>query len=213
MTADLEQRTADWFRARAGKATASRFKDVIAKRKDGKGYLSVRDDYAADLVVERLTGEPAQRLDTAAMSWGCEQEDEARRAYQSLRGVIVEDVGFVQHDTLQAGCSPDGLVDWDGLIEIKCPFNSRNHIETLTSGMPAEHMAQVQGQLWITGRDWCDFISFDPRMPPELQLYVQRINRDPGFIADLQAEVTSFLEQVGNQVEALKRLASERIAK
>jgi putative phage-type endonuclease len=213
MTTDLEQRSADWFRARAGKATASRFKDIIAKRKDGKGYLAARDDYVADLVVERLTGEPRPEITAKELAWGNEHQDEARRAYQSLRGVIVEDVGFVQHATLQAGCSPDGLVDWDGLIEIKCPFNSRNHIETLTSGMPAEHLAQVQGQLWITGRDWCDFISFDPRMPPELQLYVQRINRDPGFIADLQAEVTSFLEQVGNQVEALKRLASERIAK
>jgi putative phage-type endonuclease len=207
MTADLEQRTADWFRARAGKATASRFKDVIAKRKDGKGYLSVRDDYAADLVVERLTGEPAQRLDTAAMSWGREQEDEARRAYQSLRGVIVEDVGFVQHDTLQAGCSPDGLVDWDGLIEIKCPYNSAVHIETLLGGMPAEHMPQVQGQMWITGRQWCDFVSYDPRMPEPLQLYVQRIPADPKAIADLAFGISAFLKEVGSKVEALRRLA------
>ena len=125
-------------------------------------------------------------------------------------GVAVEQTGFVAHDTLLAGCSPDGLVDWDGLIEIKCPFNSANHIETLLRGMPDEHRAQVQGQMWITGRQWCDFVSYDPRMPEPLQLHIQRINRDPGFIADLEAKVTSFLQQVGTQVEALRRLAESK---
>jgi hypothetical protein len=101
-------------------------------------------------------------------------------------------------------------VDWDGLVEIKCPWNTANHIETLLNGMPAEHIPQLQGQMWITGRQWCDFVSYDPRMPAELQLHVQRIQRDPSFIADLEAKVTSFLQQVGTQVEALRRLAESR---
>ena len=202
----VTQRTADWFDARLGKATASKFKDAIATLKNGNA-AQAQIDYLTELVVERLTNTPAQRVVTAAMNWGTEQEPEARAAYERATGRIVEETGFVAHDTLLAGCSPDGLVDWDGLIEIKCPYNSAVHIETLLNGMPTHHTAQVQGQMWITGRDWCDFVSFDPRMPEALQLHVQRITRDPGFIADLEAKVTSFLQQVGNQVEALERLA------
>jgi putative phage-type endonuclease len=203
------QRDADWYAARIGKATASRFKDAIAALKSGAPAQAQRD-YATELVVERLTQQPAQRYATAAMQWGTEQEPAARAAYERHTGTSVEETGFVAHDTLLAGCSPDGLVDWDGLIEIKCPYNSAVHIETLLNGMPADHAAQVQGQMWITGRQWCDFVSYDPRMPAELQLHVQRIQRDPGFIADLEAKVTSFLQQVGTQVEALRRLAESR---
>ena len=203
------QRTADWFDARLGKATASRFKDAIATLKNGNPSQA-QLDYLTELVVERLTNTPAQRVVTSAMNWGTEQEPAARAAYERATGRIVEETGFVAHDTLLAGCSPDGLVDWDGLIEIKCPYNSAVHIETLLNGMPAHHTAQVQGQMWITGRDWCDFVSYDPRMPETLQLHVQRITRDPGFIADLEARITSFLHQVGNQVEALERLAESK---
>ena len=144
------------------------------------------------------------------MRWGTEQEAAARAAYERVTGISVEETGFVAHDTLMAGCSPDGLADWDGLIEIKCPFNTGVHIDTLLNGMPAEHAPQVQGQMWITGRQWCDFVSYDPRMPAELQLYVQRINRDPAFIADLERQVSEFLAEVGAQVEALRRLAESR---
>jgi len=204
-----DQRTEDWYAARLGKATASRFKDAIACLKNGNPAQAQRD-YLTELVVERLTQQPIQRFQNAAMTWGTEQEPAARAAYERVTGRIVEETGFVCHDTLMAGCSPDGLVDWDGLIEIKCPYNTGNHIETLLNGMPADHIPQVQGQLWITGREWCDFVSFDPRMPEALQLHVQRIQRDPSFIADLEARITSFLQQVGNQVEALRRLAESK---
>jgi putative phage-type endonuclease len=204
-----DQRTEDWYAARLGKATASRFKDAIAALKSGAPAQAQRD-YLTELVVERLTQQPIQRFQNAAMNWGTEQEPAARAAYERVTGRIVEETGFVAHDTLMAGCSPDGLVDWDGLIEIKCPWNTANHIETLLQGMPAEHIPQVQGQLWITGREWCDFVSYDPRMPAELQLHVQRIQRDPSFIADLEARITSFLQQVGNQVESLRRLAESK---
>jgi len=203
------QRDADWYAARLGKATASRFRDAIAALKSGAPAQAQRD-YLTELVVERLTQQPIQRFQNAAMTWGTEQEPAARAAYERVTGRIVEETGFVAHDTLLAGCSPDGLVDWDGLIEIKCPWNTAVHIETLLNGMPADHIPQVQGQMWITGREWCDFVSYDPRMPAELQLHVQRIQRDPSFIADLEARITSFLQQVGNQVEALRRLAESK---
>jgi len=203
------QRDADWYAARVGKATASRFRDAIAALKSGAPAQAQRD-YLTELVVERLTGQRVQKFATAAMQWGTEQEPAARAAYERVTGRIVEETGFVAHDTLLAGCSPDGLVDWDGLVEIKCPYNSAVHIETLLHGMPADHIPQVQGQMWITGRQWCDFVSYDPRMPEPLQLHVQRIQRDPSFIADLEARITSFLQQVGNQVEALRRLAESK---
>jgi putative phage-type endonuclease len=203
------QRDADWYAARLGKATASRFRDAIAALKSGAPAQAQRD-YLTELVVERLTQQPIQRFQNAAMTWGTEQEPAARAAYERATGRIVEETGFVAHDTLLAGCSPDGLVDWDGLIEIKCPYSTAVHIETLLNGMPADHIPQVQGQLWITGREWCDFVSYDPRMPEALQLHVQRIQRDEAFIADLEAKVTFFLQQVGTQVEALRRLAESK---
>ena len=200
------QRDDDWYAARCGKATASRFKDAMATLKNGQPAQAAKD-YLTELVVERLTGQPVQKFTTAAMNWGTEQEAAARAAYEARTGIEVEETGFVAHDTLYAGCSPDGLVDWDGLIEIKCPYNTGVHIETLLNGMSADHMPQIQGQMWITGRQWCDFVSYDPRMPEPLQLYVQRIPRDAAFVADLESRITSFLSEVGSKVEALRRLA------
>jgi hypothetical protein len=209
------QRDDDWYAARCGKATASRFKDAMARKKPTEAQAKkglpgdptqARQDYLTELVVERLTGQRVQKYVTAAMQWG-DHEPEARAAYEQSTGTEVEETGFIAHDTLYAGCSPDGLVDWDGLIEIKCPYNSAVHIETLLGGMPTEHMPQVQGQMWITGREWCDFVSYDPRMPEPLQLYVQRIPADPKAIADLAFGISAFLKEVGSKVEALRRLA------
>ena len=203
------QRDDDWFDARLGKATASRFKDVMATLKNGNP-AQAQQDYLTELVVERLTQQPVQKFATAAMNWGTEQEAAARLAYERHADIEVQETGFVAHDTLMAGCSPDGLVYWDGLLEIKCPWNTSVHINTLLDGMPSEHTAQIQGQMWITGRDWCDFVSYDPRMPVELQLHVQRIERDEAFIADLERRVSSFLSEVGKQVEALRVLAEKK---
>lgn len=203
------QRDDDWYAARCGKATASRFKDVMARLKNGSPAAD-RQKYLMELVLERLTNQPATSYENAAMRWGMEHEAVARAAYERLTGVAVEETGFICHDTLMAGCSPDGLIDWDGLVEIKCPYNSAVHLETLLTGMPAEHMPQVQGQMWITGRQWCDFVSYDPRMPAELQLHVHRIPLGLAFIADLERQVTSFLVEVAQRVEVLRRLAIER---
>lgn len=197
-----EQQDAVWFAARTGKATASRFKDVLAKLKNGQPGAD-RQNYLIDVVTERLTGDPVQHFTTAAMQWGIDLEPLARKAYEDYVRVGVDPTGFWAHDELAAGASPDGLVNWDGLVEIKCPFNSARHIQTWRDGMPSEHMPQVQGQLWITGRDWCDFVSFDPRMPGALKLYVERIERNDEFIKGLEAEVRLFLADVDAMVASL----------
>lgn len=196
------QRDAAWFAARAGRATASRFKHVIAKLKNGQP-AAARGDYLMEVVTERLTGTPSQHFTTTAMQWGTDLEDIAKSAYAEYIRVGVDETGFWSHDELMAGASPDGLVNWDGLVEIKCPFNSTVHVGTWRDGMPPEHMAQIQGQLWITGRDWCDFVSFDSRMPGALRLYVERIQRDDAYIASLEAEVRSFLADVDAMVASL----------
>ena len=172
----MEQRTDEWYAARLGRATASNFGKVLAKIKTGEA--ADRRNYRAQLVIERLTGNRQEGYSNAAMQWGTEQEPFARIAYMADRGLDVQEIGFIQHETLMAGCSPDGLIGTDGLIEIKCPV-SATHIETLkTQHMPLEHMPQVQGQMWIAGREWCDFVSYDPRMPEKLQMFVQRVPRD-----------------------------------
>jgi putative phage-type endonuclease len=197
-----EQRTAEWFQARVGKATASRFKDVMAKLKNGSP-AAARINYLVDIATERLTKSATPHYSNSAMQWGVTHEASARIVYEQRRQLQVEETGFIQHKELDAGASPDGLVDWDGLIEIKCPYNSSVHVMTWMDGMPEDHAAQVQGQLWITGRQWCDFISFDPRMPPALQLYVERIGRNDSYIAGLETEIRKFLIDVDTMVATL----------
>ena len=198
MSATMEQRSADWFRARLGKATASRFKDVQARIKDGSEGAT-RRNYRAQLVVERLTGTRIEGFETAEMRWGTEMEELARLTYELTSGDQVESVGFLAHPTLAAGASPDGLVGADGQIEIKCPATG-TFIEMLRLGhMPAQYVAQVQGQLWITGREWCDFVGFDPRMPPRAQLLIDRVERDQTYIDRLADEVETFLAEVDEE--------------
>lgn len=185
------QRDEQWFEMRRGRATASKFKDVLAK---GKGLT--RDAYKAKLVLERVTGEVAPSFSSAAMEWGTAQEPNAVMAYMERTGNNVDDAAFIQHETLMAGASPDGLVGMDGLVEIKCP-NSNTHLDTLRRGkMPPEHMPQVMGQIWITGAEWLDFISYDPRFPQASQLFIYRVMRDSDYIKNLEFEVARFLEEV-----------------
>lgn len=201
------QGTQDWLKDRAGHATASRFKDVLAKIKNGEA--ATRAKYRIQLVTERLTGLPVEGYKNAAMAWGTEREPEARMAYEEMTGEIVAEVGFMAHPLVKwCGASPDGLVGTSGMVEIKCPFESTVHVLTLTDGMPAEHIPQVQGNLWVNGRQWCDFISYDPRMPEGLQLYRQRIERDNKFIASLAEEVEKFLGEVQAQHNKLMEMAN-----
>jgi putative phage-type endonuclease len=165
----VEQRSEEWFKARLGKVTASRVADVLAKTKTGAS--ASRTNYLTELVVERLTSQQSEFFTNEAMQWGTDTEPQARMAYEAEKGVLVDEVGFIDHSSiLNFGCSPDGLVGEDGLIEIKCP-NSKTHIETILSGKaPSKYIPQMQTQMAVTGKAWCDFVSFDPRLPDDLQL-------------------------------------------
>jgi len=201
----MEQRTEEWFAARMGKVTASRVADVIAKTKTG--YSTSRENYLAQLVCEVLTGKPAESFTNAAMQWGVDQEPLARAAYESHQNVLVDEVGFLTHPTIwQSGASPDGLVGELGMVEIKCP-NTATHIDTLlTQTVPGKYNTQMQWQMACAKRHWCDFVSFDPRMPTDLQLFVKRVEYDPPYVAMLEKEVMSFLNDLDSKVKQLNEL-------
>lgn len=202
---DIEQRTDDWYAVRLGKVTASRVADLMAKTKTG--YSTSRENYLSQLVLERITGTKAESFNNAAMQWGTEQEPFARAAYEAAQDVMVEEQGFAPHPTIEmAGASPDGLVGDDGLVEIKCP-NTSTMIETLlTEKVPAKYLAQMQFQMACTGRKWCDYVVFDPRMPAKAQLFIKRVARDDKFIAEMEAEIVKFLAEVQSQVEKLNAI-------
>jgi putative phage-type endonuclease len=200
----MEQRTDDWFAARLGKVTASRVADVVAKTKNG--YSASRENYMADLIVERLTGQKASSFSNAAMEWGTEQEPNARAAYSARTGELVEEVGFIDHPTIAlSGASPDGLVS-EGIVEFKCP-NTATHLEYLLAGKaPEKYVTQMQWQMACTGRPWCDFVSFDPRLPEHLQMLVVRIPRNEVRIIELEDEVRKFLAELDDKVKKLQEL-------
>lgn len=197
-----DQRSPEWFAARLGKPSGSKYGDIVARTKSG--YSASRKNYVAELAVERLTGRSTEVFVTSAMQWGTDNEPVARLNYELVTGRHAEETGFWLHDELETGASPDGLIDDDGLLEIKCP-NTATHIDTLfRNKLPYQYQAQVQGQMWITGRKWCDFVSFDPRLPENAQMIVMRVERDDVYIADLEIEIKNFLEEVETQVEFIK---------
>jgi len=200
----MEQRTDDWFAARLGKVTASRVADVIAKTKTG--YGAGRANYAADLVVERLTNQKASSFTNAAMEWGTEQEPNAKAAYAAKTGILVEDVGFIDHPTVaMSGASPDGFAE-DGLVEIKCP-NTATHLEYIFDGKPPQkYVTQMQWQMACAGKPWCDFVSYDPRLPERLQLLVVRVPRDDDYIKMLEQEVITFLQELDDKLNKLEKV-------
>ena len=197
------QKSPEWFAARLGKVTASRVADVIAKTKSG--YSASRDNYMAQLICERLTNTQGESFTNAAMQWGTETEPLARSAYEALHGLLVEEVGFVQHPKFeQAGASPDGLVGLFGMLEVKCP-NTATHIDTLLSqSVPAKYITQMQWQMRCCERQWCDFVSFDPRLPQKLQLFVKKVEFDPTYVAMLEEEVTQFLAELDSKLGKLR---------
>jgi putative phage-type endonuclease len=201
----VDQRSSDWFAARLGKLTASRIADATARIKNGWG--ASRDNLMATLVCERLTGKSADGFTNAAMQWGTDHEPEARSAYEFELGVTVTEVGFIDHPTIDmAGASPDGFVGADGLLEIKCP-ETKGHIETLLSKkVPEKYIKQMQWQMACTGRQWCDYATYDPRMPQELQLWVLRVMRDDKAIAELEKEARLFLAELDEKVTALRAI-------
>lgn len=211
MSEEIVQGSDAWKAQRLGKVTASRIADVVAKTKNGWG--ASRANYAAQLVAERLTGEVAESYTNAAMTWGIEKEPDARAAYEFHTDAEVVEIGFVEHPNIgMTGASPDGTVGSDGLIEIKCP-NTANHIETLRGrAVPSKYILQIQWQLACTGRQWCDFVSFDPRMPEHMRLFVRRVPRDERLITELSGEIIAFLVEVNDTVEELNRLYGAKAA-
>ena len=202
MIEKVEQGTPEWFAARLGNVTASRVADVIAKTKSG--YSASRENYMAQLICERMTNTVAESYTNAAMQWGTETEPLARAAYESITDVLVDEVGYVQHPRIErAGASPDGLVGLFGLLEIKCP-NTATHIDTLiTEQVPTKYITQMQWQMVCTGRAWCDFVSFDPRLPNGLQVFVRRVEFDTEYAATLEIEVVKFLAELDTKISKL----------
>jgi putative phage-type endonuclease len=207
---EVEQRSPEWFASRLGKVTASRVADVIAKTKSG--YSASRDNYMAQLICERLTGQQGESFTNAAMTWGTETEPLARSAFEAYADVMVEEVGFVPHPSIEmSGASPDGLVGLFGMLEIKCP-NTATHIDTLlTQTVPGKYITQMQWQMRCCERQWCEFVSFDPRLPQDLQLFVKRVEFDPEYVAMLEKEVTQFLAELDDKVNKLTNLKVKNV--
>lgn len=208
---EIIQGSPEWHAMRLGKVTASRVADVIAKTKSG--YAASRANYMAQLIAERLTGTPAETYTNAAMQHGTETEPEARAAYEFYQGATVEEVAFVAHPKIdQAGCSPDGLVGSEGLVEIKCP-NTATHLETLLGqSVPGKYDAQMQFQMACTGRAWCDFVSYDPRMPENMRIFVKRVARDDKRIKEIEEEIAGFLLEMAVKLASLGKLYGEQEA-
>lgn len=198
----MEQGSPEWFAARCGKVTASRIADLMAKTKTGWG--ASRRNYMAELIAERLTGVTAQSYTNAAMAWGTDTEPQARAAYEFFRDEVVVEIGMVDHpDIPMTSASPDGLVGDTGMLEIKCP-NTATHIDTLlTKTIPSKYILQMQWQMACADREWCDYASFDPRMPEDLRLYVDRVHRDKEKISEIVGAVTVFLDEVDEKIQKL----------
>lgn len=203
------QRTGEWFLARAGKFTGSKFVDVMARDKRSKKPLKCYHDLIWQIVVERMTGQPVEGPVGQALKWGAEVEPYAKEAYELETGNIVTESAFVTHPVLDfAGASPDGLIGTDGGLELKCPKDSRVHLERFSTGIPEEYVPQVQGNLWICQREWWDFASYDPRMPESHRLYVQRIERDDAYISELEKAVIEAEALVQEKLSTLLKKAA-----
>lgn len=204
----MEQRSEAWFTAKAGKFSASEMADLLSG--GGKKVTATRTNLIARKVAERLTGVMEQGYTSAAMQHGIDHEDDARDLYFVHRELPIEEEGFIDHPAIPySGCSPDGMVSGDGLVEIKCP-NTATHIEYLrTKKVPNKYLYQMQWQMACTGRQWCDFVSYDPRMPEHLCLLVIRVPRDDDLIADLEAAVRKGVEEVEEIINELNEVSNE----
>lgn len=205
MNDTIEQRTEEWHQQRLGKVTASRIADVLATIKTGEA--ASRAEYRIELVCERLTGKPTESYSNAHMERGIELEPFARAWYEVEHGVFVRQVSFVDHPFIElSGASPDGLVDDDGMLEIKCPM-VKTHIKTMIDQkIPAKYIPQMQWQMACTGRQWNDFVSYCPELPQEMQLFVKRLERDNEYIAELETKVKEFLAEVSTTLTQLEGL-------
>lgn len=199
ITAD--QGSEAWHQARIGVPSGSKFGDVMAK-----GGGATRANYLTAIALERITGVREEFKATKAMEEGTEREPFARASYEARTGEIVDEIGFCLHDTLLCGVSPDGLVGKSGMTEYKCP-QPKTHLEYLkleAGKCPSTYRWQIQGQLWVAERDWCDFVSYNPDFPESARMAVRRVYRDDKAIKELEAEIVKFLEDVEREVEFIR---------
>ena len=203
---NLEQGSQAWFDVRRGRVTGSRVADVMATLKSA-GEAAGRRNYRAELLCQILTGTTLESYQSKEMLWGIENEPFARAAYELREDVTVETAGFAVHPTLDRfGASPDGLIGTDGVLEAKCP-NTATHIDYLLKNVvPAEYQLQMLAEMACTERQWCDFVSFDPRLPKDLSLFVIRFHRDDKRIAEIEKAVQIFLGEVDDVLQRLEAL-------
>jgi putative phage-type endonuclease len=201
--AAIQQGTEEWHQLRLGKVTASRVADILAKTKSGAS--ASRGNYLIELALQRVTKTIEESYSNSAMEWGVATEPQARVAYEVSTGNFVDQIAFVNHPTIEGfGCSPDGLVG-EGLIEIKCP-NSATHWSYIKANEPPQkYIIQMQAQMSVTKAKWCDFVSFDPRMPERSQLLIVRVNRDDEFIAEMENDIKQFLSEVEAEVNLMEK--------
>jgi putative phage-type endonuclease len=203
------QGTDEWKSERVGKVTASRLADLMARTKTG--WSKSRDAYMSQLAIERITKQPYTFPTSSSMDWGTKTEPEARNEYRSICFDEVSETGFVPHPSINdAGASPDGLVGDHGLIEIKCPETHTHLGYILNDDVPEKYFTQMQWQMACTGRKWCDFVSYDPRSPEGLKLFIKRVDRDDCFIATSEEMVRKFLSEVEQMVEKLMNKLAEK---
>lgn len=197
---DIAQGSEAWLTMRLGWITASRFKDVKAA-----GAGKTRKSYMYQLAAEAITGDRVESYSNEYMEWGTLTEPQARATYEFVSGNTVEEVSFIKlNDTNKIGCSPDSLVGDDGMVEFKCP-KTTTQIETFLSGkMPTGHAAQVQGQLWVAQREWCDFVSFDPRIDGDASYFIQRQQRDEKLIKEISEACFKFEDELKEMIITLK---------
>lgn len=214
-----DQRTAEWYAARVGKLTASKLADAVAKTRSG--YGASRLNYMTDLMIERLTGRPTPYFCNAAMQWGTDQEASARSLYEQITLDEVIEVGLVDHPTIpMTAASPDGLIADDGLVEIKCPNSATHALFVVDRKIPEKYIKQMQWQMECTGRQWCDFVSYDPRFHPDFDadnplvplfskhtLVIERVDRDDELLDQLRDEVVTFLADLDDMVQSFREAA------
>lgn len=210
----VEQGSDEWFEERLGKATGSRAADIMkrvyrsANNPDGVPAAEYYR-YMRELAVERLTGK-RKRFGSGPMRWGVEHEEEAATLYGELTGADLVECGFVQKEGMEAGASPDRLIGEDGMLEIKCP-NTDTHLYYIDQGPPEDYEWQMDWQMWVTGRKWCDFMSFDPEMPDNAQAFITRRYRDETKMAQIELGCSTFLEKVENMVQSLREYEVNKV--
>lgn len=200
----IVQGTPEWLAARAGSLGASCFHEAVAMTPSKKGWAASRYNLMGRLIAERLTGRPLESYQNTAMRWGTQTEPEARALYGFMHEVDIEQVGLVRHPTVRGShASPDGLIGTDGLLELKCP-ETHTHIQTLLSErIPSNYVTQMQWQMACTGRDWVDHISYDPRLPDDMQMFIKRVPRDDKRIALMEAQAAEFVAEMEAKIQAV----------